>query len=288
MVAGSAMTELLGLPYSPWTEKARFALAARRIPHVFRRYEPLLGEPALRSKLRRLTGPVTVPVLTTDEGRILADSLEIARWADGRGEGPRLFPPEHEVAVLRFVALSERALASGRALSLQRLLADDEALLEMVPASIRRAAPALGTRAAALGIARTIRKYGADRDSREAHRRRLVAALDEIRAALAKAPTLNGSVHDGGSAPKPPVHDGGSAGSADSAGSAPKPPATLLGRFTFADIAMAQVLVSVEPPPSGLVLGRASRRAFVDPDLREPYADLCAWRDALYRAYRAS
>jgi glutathione S-transferase len=250
------MTELLGLPYSPWTEKARFALAVRRVPHVFRRYEPVLGEPALRIMLHRLTGRVSVPVLTTDEGRILPDSLEIARWADGHGEGPRLFPPEHEVAVLRFVALSERALASGRALSLQRMLADDEALVELVPRSIRRTAPALARHIGAVAIARTIRKYGADRDSREAHRQRLVAALDELRAALAKAPPGQG-------------------------------PATLLGCFTFADITMAQVLVSVEPPPSGLKLGPASRRAFVDPDLRERYADLCAWRDALYHAFRA-
>ena len=32
------MTELLGLPYSPWTEKARFALDVRRVPYTFRYY----------------------------------------------------------------------------------------------------------------------------------------------------------------------------------------------------------------------------------------------------------
>jgi glutathione S-transferase len=51
---------------------------------------------------------------------------------------------------------------------------------------------------------------------------------------------------------------------------------------------MAQVLVSVEPPASGLKLGAASRRSFVDPELRAPYADLVAWRDELYRAFRMS
>ena len=37
-------------------------------------------------------------------------------------------------------------------------------------------------------------------------------------------------------------------------------PRTLFGSFTFADIAVAQVLVSVEPPASGLKLRPASRR----------------------------
>src|SRR5689334_3306739 len=126
------MTELLGLVFSPWTEKARWALDVRRVPYRFRHYEPLIGEPALRLKLRRLTGRVTVPVLTAGDGRVVADSADIARWADGRGEGPLLFPPEHEAAIAGFVALSERALAAGRALSLRRMLADDEALAEMV------------------------------------------------------------------------------------------------------------------------------------------------------------
>ena len=118
------MTELLGLPYSPWTEKARWALDARRVPYTFRHYQPLLGEPALRIKLRRPTARISVPVLTTSDGRAIADSADIARWADERGEGPRLFPAEHGAAIARFIALSERALAAGRALSLARMLAD--------------------------------------------------------------------------------------------------------------------------------------------------------------------
>jgi glutathione S-transferase len=62
------MTELLALPFSPWSEKARWALDARGVPYDYRRYQPILGEPALRAKLRRARGPVTVPVLTTIDG----------------------------------------------------------------------------------------------------------------------------------------------------------------------------------------------------------------------------
>jgi glutathione S-transferase len=250
------MTELLGLPYSPWSEKARWALDARRVPYRFRHYQPLIGEPALRVKLRRITGRVSVPVLTTDDGRVIADSADIAHWADGRGEGPRLFPAGEEDAVARFVALSERALAAGRALSLMRMLGDDDALAEMVPRPMRRALGPVAARIGAMGIRRTLRKYGGDREAGEAHRRTLIAALDEIRATLAQAPSGEG-------------------------------PQTLLGRFTFADIAAAQALAFVEPPATGLKLGAASRRSFTDPELRERHADLIRWRDELYRAMRA-
>jgi glutathione S-transferase len=247
------MTELLGLVFSPWTEKARFALDVRRVPYTFRHYQPLIGEPALRLKLRRPIGRVSVPVLTLDDGRVLADSADIARWASVCGEGPRLFPPEHEAAIAGFVALSERALAAGRAVSLHRMLADDEALVELLPRPLR--ALPLAARVGALGTARTLRKYDADRESRDTHRRTVLSALDELRSALAKAPS----------------------------GESPQ---TLLGRLTFADIAMAQLVIFVEPPATGLKLGPASRRSFTDPELRAQYGDLVAWRDALYGAFR--
>jgi len=248
------MTVLLGLPYSPWSEKARWALDIRRVPYTSRRYQPLVGEPALRLKLRRFTGPVTVPVLTTDDGRVIGDSAEIARWADQSGDGPRLFPTEHEGAIARFVALSERALAAGRALSLERMLGDEEALREMVPRPLRRALGPLSARVGSLGIRRTLRKYDSRANNAAAHRLTLSAALEEIRSSLARAP-----------------------------GAGPRP---LLGSFTFADVAAAQALAFVEPPATGLKLKPSSRRCFRDPELRDRYADLIAWRDGLYAAFR--
>jgi glutathione S-transferase len=249
------MHELLGLPYSPWTEKARWALDVRQVPYTFRHYQPLVGEPALRVKLRRLRGRITVPVLTTDDGRVLGDSMAIARWSDAHGKGPRLFPEEHDAAIARFVALSERGLAAGRMLTLERMLADREALTEMVPRPLRRRLGGLGVRIARTGIARTIRKYdsGASVDARAT----LTAALDEIRVAI---------------------------GLASSPG--PGTPRTLLGALTFADLAVAQVLISVQPPASGLKMGAGSRRCFAEPGLLDRYRDLVAWRDDLYRAFR--
>src|SRR5688572_7159844 len=106
------MTELLGLSFSPWSEKARWALDVRRVRYRFRHYQPLIGELELRVRTRRLRGVVTVPLLIDDGGRVYDDSAAIARFADTQGEGPALFPAEHEAAIARFIELSERGLAA--------------------------------------------------------------------------------------------------------------------------------------------------------------------------------
>jgi glutathione S-transferase len=240
------MPELLGLPYSPWSEKARWALEARGIAYTKRLYQPLLGELGLRRKLGRWRGTVSVPVLTTDDGDVIADSAAIARWADARGSGPTLFPAEHDGAIAAFVALSERGMAAGRALSLTKLLADPAGLAEMVPRSLRGLP---GTRfVARRGVARTLRKYRGEPDPAVA-RAALAAALEELRAALVGRPTL-------------------------------------LGAFTFAEIATTQLLAFVEPPAFGLRLGAGTRRSFVDDELRTRFADLVTWRDTIYDRYR--
>jgi glutathione S-transferase len=247
------MTELLALPFSPWSEKARWALDVRKVPYRYRHYQPLIGELELRLRTRRLLGAVTVPLLIDDRGRVYEDSASIARFADTQGEGPSLFPAEHEAAIARFIELSERGLAAGRALSLQRQLADDDALAELVPRAIRQRVGRHAARIGDLGLRRTMRKYKARRLTQDQHRAHLRGVLDELRAALKDVRTE---------------------------------PKTLLGTFTFADIAAAQVLGFVSPPTFGLKLGSASRRGFTDPEFAREYADLIAWRDALYECYR--
>jgi glutathione S-transferase len=247
------MTELLALPFSPWSEKARWALDVRKVPYRYRLYQPLIGELELRLRTRRLRGVVTVPLLIDDGGRVYDDSASIARFADSQGQGPSLFPPEHEAAIARFIELSERGLAAGRAIALERQLADDEALAEMIPRAIRQRAGRFAVRLAELGMRRTLRKYRAQRLTADQHRAELRGVLEELRAALSAAPGE---------------------------------PKTLLGTFTFADIAAAQVLGFVSPPSFGLKLGKASRRGFTDPAFAREYQDLVAWRDALYERYR--
>ncbi len=249
------MTELLGLPYSPWSEKARWALDARHVPYKRVHYAPLVGEPALRRRLGRWRGTVSVPVLFDDRGRAIPDSLEIAKWADQHGDGPELLPDDLEADIGRFVRLSEEGLAAGRCLALHRALADTEALREMLPKGLVGPLGPVGPAVAAFGIRRTLRKYGADRHDAATHEKNLARVLDVLRRELAD-PRAKGE------------------------------PKTLLGRFTFADIAMAQVLAFVEPPSFGLRMGEANRRSFTDAALRERYGDLVAWRNALYEAHR--
>jgi glutathione S-transferase len=246
------VVELLGLPYSPWSEKARWALDIRGVPYVFRYYAPLVGEPALRWRLGRWRGPVSVPVLTDEDGRAIPDSAQIARWADERGRGPRLFPEGQDPTIARYIALSERGLEAGRSLSLHRLLGDEEGLAEMVPRGVRDLIGPLAPRLGSFGIRRTLHKYGS------AEVAPATATLDEVLAELRTA--LAARPGEGAK--------------------------TLLATPSFADIAMAQVLAFVRPPAFGLRVGAASRRSFTDPMFGERYPDLLEWRDALYDAYR--
>ena len=170
------MTELLALPYSPWSEKARWALDARAVPYRYRVYQPLIGELELRLRTRRLGGIVTIPMLIDDQGRVYDDSASIARFADSAGEGAALFPGAHAAAIARFIELSERGLSAGRALSLARQLGDDEALAEMVPRGLRKRLGGYASRLAELGLRRTLRKYQAEQLTLEQHRARLRGA----------------------------------------------------------------------------------------------------------------
>jgi glutathione S-transferase len=246
------MNRLLHLPYSPWSERARWALDLRDVPYRRVTYQPIFGEPRLRLALRRLRGPVSVPVLFTDDAGVLADSFAIARFADahGRGAGPRLFPDGSDAVIAGYNQASERALAAGRALALRRIQASDDALLELVPRALRRP---LGRGAVAVSraaVGRTLRKYGGDRQSIETARATLREILGELRRDLSGRPTL-------------------------------------LDGFSYADVTMAQALVFVAPPTTDqLRIAPANRAAFADAELAAEFADLVAWRDALYVAWR--
>lgn len=248
------MLELLSIPYSPWSEKARWALEARGVVYKKRNYLPLLGEPALRILLRKPMGRVSVPVLI-DGKRAIPDSFAIAKFAQATGSGPSLFPAGKESAIADYEAASERGLAAGRALSLLRMLDDREALLEQVPRQLGDVLGPLAVFVARAGVERTLRKYGASSVSVAEHRSLLASALESLRADLARSPAGE--------------------------------PRTLLGTFSYADIVMSQMLCFVQPPQSPhFRIGPASRRCYGDPELRIGFADLLAWRDALYARYR--
>ena len=243
--------QLLSIPYSPWSERARWALQCRAVEFDKRTYQPLLGEPELRWRLGKWSGPVSVPVLLTDDGPC-ADSYLIAQFAAQHGKGPALFPPGKDAEIAAWNALSERGLDAGRSLSLARVLKNPDALREMVPPPLR-AFPGAAQIAAA-GVKRTLHKYGA---TSQGNAEVLAEVLDKLRDGLAQSPSA-------------------------------LQPGTLLADFSYADITMAQVLAFVRPPAAGLKIGTANRAAFEDAELAARYPDLLAWRDALYATYRGT
>ena len=248
------MLELLSIPYSPWSEKARWALDACGLEYATRPYQPLVGEPALRVLLRRPFARVSVPVLI-DGKRVIDESLQIAKYVDALGASPTLFPVGSEAVICDFDAASERGLSAGRALALTRMLDDREALEEQIPKNMRRVLGPLSLSVARAGVERTLRKYGATDSSVADHHAMLASVLVSLRADLAR--------------------------------SRPAEPRTLLAKFSYADIVMSQVLCFVEPPQSAhFRIGPGSRRCYVDTALREQFADLIAWRDSLYARYR--
>ena len=243
--------ELLSLPYSPWSERARWALDARGVSYLKKTFQPLLGEPALRMRLRRFTGNVSVPVLFTDSGAF-ADSHEIARFANTRGTGPDLFPKEHAAAIDALQALSDSALSAGRGLALRRVLADPAALRELVPPPLRPLG-AMSLAVARTGVKRTLSKYGAAGLASGEQQASLRHALTELRRLVP-------------------------------AGSGPRP---LFGNLSYGDITAAQALAFVVPVTHPAYrIASASRQAFVDPDFSGEFADLVSWRDELYAALR--
>jgi glutathione S-transferase len=242
---------LLSLPYSPWSERARWALDVRRVEYQKRTYQPLFGEPELRWRLKRLTGNVSVPLLLLGD-RVIGDSFEIAKWADTQGMGAKLFPAGAEEKISHWNNVAQNALAAGRILSLSRVLQSEEALRELVPRALRSFGPSITL--SRLGVERTMKKYGDGKDLKE-QEARLIADLEVLRQALGPNPA--------------------------------EKPATLLAEFSYADITAAQALAFVRPPESRhLKIAKGTRQSFGDPALAERFADLLAWRDRLYSLYR--
>jgi glutathione S-transferase len=245
------MHTLVGLSYSPWSEKARWALDHHRVPFAYQEYLPMIGEPALRVRMRKPLGRVSVPVLF-DESGAYGDSFEIARYAERTGTGKPLFGEDRESSVAAWNERSEAILRAGRALVVYRTLesegAQAEALPSFVPGPVR---PALSS-VAKVACAYLRHKYATNASTTFDHESSLRDGLDALRRAL----------------------DGGKK-------------TYLLNDFSYADVAMAAALQMVKPVNDNFVpIGPATREVWTHVELARQYADLLAWRDALYAKHR--
>ncbi|MBT7243731.1 MAG: glutathione S-transferase [Flavobacteriaceae bacterium] len=230
--------ELIGIGYSPWTQKARWALDHHRIEYKYSEHLIMVGIPLLRMKTGRWLGAVTAPSLVGPEIPLL-DSFSIARWADGQGARETLFPAEHTDAIEAWNEKSDVLLNAARMITTRELCKDTAALAEALPFYLK---PLPGSVAVAKQAARyVIRNYALPGDH-QSWLGSIRSGLLELREAL---------------------------GNKD----------YLLGQFSFADVAMAAAVQSIQPPDSQYIpLGPASYRCWSRPDLVAEFADLLHWR----------
>jgi glutathione S-transferase len=182
------MPELISLAYSPWSEKARWALDRRGVEYERTEYLIMLGELWLRIRARKATGRVSVPLLI-DGDRIYTDSFEIARYAEWFGRGAALM--DDMDAVTRWNEQSERALSAGRVLLTERIARDPEAKREQLPPFVPRALRSALSPVATVGIAFMRRKWDFDHVARA--ETRLEDTLAQLREALGGGDYLLGS-----------------------------------------------------------------------------------------------
>ncbi|HTE52457.1 MAG TPA: glutathione S-transferase [Kofleriaceae bacterium] len=242
---------LIALPLSPWSEKARWALDHHDVAYVEKVYVPMLGAPALRWKLRRLRGRVTVPILFDPSGTVCLDSLDIARYAESTGGGEPLFRRGHEQEIARWNRLSDEAMQAARALITLRMTDDHEAQHEALAGVVPRGLAGLFRPAATLALRFLQRKYRVREADEAVHRARLHEILLELRRALGGRRFLVGDA------------------------------------LSYCDIAMASALLGVEPgDTSHLPFGPATRRSSTDLELAGEFTDLLGWRDQIYAQHR--
>lgn len=119
------MRELVHILYSPWSQRARWALDHHRVAYRSTPYTPTIDEPKLRVRLRRPFARVSVPILFEENGDVLDESWDIARHADGIGEGEPLF---FDVEAARYWnGIADKALSAGRHRAVETTLRDPEA-----------------------------------------------------------------------------------------------------------------------------------------------------------------
>ena len=121
---------LIGESFSPWTQKARWALEHCGIAHRYEEYVPTLGEPRLRWRMRQWSGIVSVPVLGT-RGRWLRGSWAIACFAGMMEGDDRLGLLDDRVR--HWNALGEAALCEGRTRVVRGIARDPQAQVESLP-----------------------------------------------------------------------------------------------------------------------------------------------------------
>lgn len=248
MVALSQLS-LYHLGYSPWSERARWALDHHGIDYRKVTYSPMFGAWALRLRTGRFRGKLTVPLLKTP-GKCYFDSLSIAQYAETHGSGQPLFAGRTD-AIMHWNDQSEKALGLGRALLTLRVAQDTEAMRDYLPKWLPTFLHGnLGIVFAKMGIAFFRRKYKFEESQPKQWQQDFANVL------IAMSKQLEGRAY-------------------------------LVDDFSYADITMAAALQFLEPVDSPTIrLPKRSRKCWGTPDLAKQFPNLIAWRNELYAKHR--
>ncbi len=213
----------------------------------------MLGEPALRKRLGKWRGKISVPLLVKADGTI-EDSFAIAQYAEQIGSSPTpLFPEDAIEKIVGWNEQSEIAMRAGRAMVTVRTMQDPQARAEAMPPLPAPLSGLLKRPLTSFGAAYLRRKYKYS-SSLESHTEALAQVLANVRAVLS---------------------DGR---------------AYVLGKnFSYADICVATSLQCVRPVTDEFIkLRPATRKAWSDEALASQFDDLLGWRDQLYESQRLS
>jgi glutathione S-transferase len=243
------MNFFYAIPYSPWSEKARWAMDAHGVPYQEKVYVPMIDTPWLRLKSKRYLERLTVPLLITPTGSYM-DSFDIARWSVSAHPEANLIPEHTREQIEEWNIRSERMLAAGRALTTHKVAKHRPAWAESVPGPLQRLGP-VAELIARVGMRYLDRKYQLGAYTPDISRRVLRENCLALRAGL----ETHGE--------------------------------TLCAAFSYADIAMAVALQFIAPIETDIIrLGTESIGCWSEPELAHEFADLVAWRDALYTTKR--
>ena len=237
--------ELIGIRYSPWTQKARWPLEHHGIAYRYSEHLMMVGIPLLCLKSSRWNPDVTVPTMICED-EVLPNSFAIARWADRQGKGASLFPDAQMGAIEEWNTRSDGMLESGRLLLTQEMLREPRSLAEAMP-------PLMRLLPGSMVVAKQAARYVLRRYDRPGDRTIWLDTLEKGLTSLRQA--LNGGDYLLGSF-----------------------------TFADIAMATALQMVA-PPTGRYVQMGPISRRCWTRTELVDGASDLLAWRDRIFERH---
>lgn len=241
---------LYGISYSPYTEKARWALDHHQEKYNFVEHTILIGMPYLRFKTRNFFKDLTVPYLVANRQHF-ADSYDIAVFASQKNNSfDRFFKNQNQINELN--QISESVLDAGRSLLTHRLMQNPQALQKMLPSFIPKILQKPLTFLGKVGLHYINYSFDSNRKSLNDHQHTLIKGLEQIQTLL-------------------------------------KQRTYFFDEFSYADIILATTINFIDPPaPEFVKLPSTVRQAWRNDQLAQQFGDLIKWRDQIYSKHRLS